>query len=133
MPALTAQSDLIQDHITALIHDKSIAADLAFYESSDFYDHLHRAQAESGHRPAALLETLGSLLQNGITLAAMLAVLKADGLYVPLDPATPEERRKLLFEDAGAAVVLTRERLHRDSALIAGMSAEALPTACLSC
>jgi ATP-binding cassette, subfamily B, bacterial len=79
----TAQAALVQDHITALIHHKSAAADLAFYETPDFYDHLHRARSEAAYRPVALLETLGSLLQNGITLAAMGAVLIPFGLWLP--------------------------------------------------
>jgi ATP-binding cassette subfamily B protein len=80
----TAQADLVQDYISGLIHAKSLAADLAFYESADFYDHLHRARAEGGHRPVALIETLGSLLQNGVTLAAMLGVLIPFGVWLPL-------------------------------------------------
>jgi len=80
----TVQAALVQDHITSLIHDKSVAADLAFYESPEFYDHLHRARAEAGYRPIALLETLGSLLQNSITLIAMLVVLTAFGVWLPL-------------------------------------------------
>jgi ATP-binding cassette, subfamily B, bacterial len=79
----TAQSDLVQDHINALIHRQSMAADLAFYESPEFYDHLHRARSEASYRPIALLETLGSLLQDGITLAAMGAVLVPFGLWLP--------------------------------------------------
>ena len=80
----TVQAALVQDHITSLIHDKSVEADLAFYESPEFYDHLHRARAEAGYRPIALLETLGSLLQNSITLIAMLVVLTAFGVWLPL-------------------------------------------------
>jgi ATP-binding cassette subfamily B protein len=80
----TMQADLVQDHISGIIHEKSIAADLAFYESPEFYDHLHRARAEGGHRPLALIETLGSLLQNGVTLTAMLGVLIPFGPWLPL-------------------------------------------------
>src|SRR5439155_2180082 len=80
----TVESELVQDQITSLIHDKSVEADLAFYESPEFYDHLHRARAEAGYRPIALLETLGGLLRNGITLAAMLVVVASYGLWVPL-------------------------------------------------
>lgn len=74
------QAELLQDHITGLIHEKSAAADLAFYEFPDYYDHLHRARSEASYRPVALLENLGSLFQNGITLVAMGAIL------VPLGP-----------------------------------------------
>ncbi|MCL6545540.1 MAG: ABC transporter ATP-binding protein/permease [Bryobacteraceae bacterium] len=80
----TAQADLVQDHITALIHRQSVQADLAFYESPEFYDHLHRARAEAAYRPVALLETLGGLFQNGLTLIAMAAVLSAFSPWIPV-------------------------------------------------
>jgi len=79
----TAQSDLVQDTISSLIQKKSASVDLAFYESPEFYDHLHRARAEAGYRPIALVESLGSLMQNGITLVAMLAVLIPYGPWLP--------------------------------------------------
>jgi ATP-binding cassette subfamily B protein len=79
----TAQADLVQDHISSLIHQKSIAVDLGFYDSAEFYDHLHRARAEASYRPVVLLDSVGSLLQNGITLAAMLAVLVPFGPWLP--------------------------------------------------
>ena len=74
------QAELLQDHITALIHEKSVTADLAFYELADYYDHLHRARVEARYRPVALLGNLGALLQNSITLIAMGAIL------IPLGP-----------------------------------------------
>ena len=76
----TVQAELLQDHITSLIHEKSVSVDLAFYELSDYYDHLHRARAEARYRPVALLGNLGALLQNTITLVAMGAIL------IPLGP-----------------------------------------------
>jgi ATP-binding cassette, subfamily B, bacterial len=76
----TVQAELLQDHITSLIHEKSVAVDLAFYEMSDYYDHLHRARREARYRPVALLGNLGALLQNSITLVAMGAIL------IPLGP-----------------------------------------------
>jgi len=74
------QAELLQDHITSLIHEKSVTADLAFYALSDYYDHLHRARAEAWYRPVALLGNLGALLQNSITLLAMAVIL------IPLGP-----------------------------------------------
>ena len=74
------QTELLRDHLTSLIHQKSIAVDLAFYELSDYYDHLHRARLEASYRPVALLGNLGALLQHGITLLAMGAIL------IPLGP-----------------------------------------------
>jgi len=80
----TVQAELVQDHITALVHQKSVEADLAFYENPEFYDHLHRARDDAGYRPTALLETMGSLFQNGVTLVAMLIALAAFGIWIPL-------------------------------------------------
>lgn len=74
------QAELLRDHLTALIHEKSVTVDLAFYELSDYYDHLHRARAEALYRPVALLGNLGALLQHSITLVAMGAIL------IPLGP-----------------------------------------------
>ncbi len=78
------QTELVQDHIMALVHRKSAEVDLSFYDSPEFFDRLHRARIEASYRPVALVETVGSFLQNGITLAAMLAVLLSFGPWVPL-------------------------------------------------
>jgi ATP-binding cassette, subfamily B, bacterial len=80
----THQSELAQDHITGLIHGKSAEVDLAFYDSPEFYDRLHRARSEASYRPVQLLESLSGVLQNSVTLAAMLAVLIPFGLWLPL-------------------------------------------------
>ena len=44
-------------------------------------------------------------------IVALLAVLKAGGAYLPLDPAYPPERLAFLVEDAGAALVLAQPHL----------------------
>ncbi len=79
----TAQSELVRDRISEMIQAKSLALDLAFYESPDYYDRLHRARNDARYRPLALLENAGSLLQNGITLLAMAAVLLSFGPLLP--------------------------------------------------
>ena len=78
------QAELVKDHVHALIHEKSVAVDLAFYESPEYYDHLHRARVEAQVRPLGLLENAGSLAQNGITLLAMVAILLPFGLWLPI-------------------------------------------------
>jgi ATP-binding cassette subfamily B protein len=77
----TGQAAQVQDHITALVHRQSIAADLAFYDSPDFYNRLHRAREEASYRPAILIESLGSLLQNAVTLLAMAGVILRFGYW----------------------------------------------------
>jgi ATP-binding cassette, subfamily B, bacterial len=78
-----AQAELVRDHLSALIHEKSVAVDLAFYESPEYHDRLERARNDLSSRPLALLESLGSLLQSSITLFAMATLLIPYGVWLP--------------------------------------------------
>jgi ATP-binding cassette subfamily B protein len=80
----TVQAELVQDHVSGRIHEKSAAVDLSFYESPDYHDRLSRARSDAASRPLALLESAGSLLQNGITLIAMAGILLPYGVWLPL-------------------------------------------------
>jgi ATP-binding cassette, subfamily B, bacterial len=80
----TAQSELVQDYISALIHQQSIAIDYSCYESSEFNDHLNRAREGASTRSLALLENTGSLMQSSVTLLAMAAILIPYGLGLPI-------------------------------------------------
>jgi ATP-binding cassette subfamily B protein len=80
------QSELLQDRISRLIQEKAAEVDLAFYETPACLDRFHRAQDEAQTRPPVLLENIGSLLQNGISLG-MIGVLVASysgWLLIPL-------------------------------------------------
>jgi ATP-binding cassette subfamily B protein len=79
-----AQSEFIQDHINGLIHEKSVAVDMAFYESAEYHDHLYRARDDASYRSLALLESMGGLLQNSLTLLAMAAMLIPYGAWLPV-------------------------------------------------
>jgi ATP-binding cassette subfamily B protein len=76
----TAQSELIQDHISGLVHRQSLRVDLAFYESPEYFDCLYRARDEAATRPAALLENLGGLLQNSVTLLGLSGLVLTYGV-----------------------------------------------------
>jgi ATP-binding cassette subfamily B protein len=78
-----AQAELVQDHISGLIHQKTSTVDLSFFDSPEFYDRLHRVRTDSASRSLALLENTGGLLQNGITLFAMAGVLLPYGFWIP--------------------------------------------------
>lgn len=80
----TMQGELVRDQIRGLVHEKSTEVDLAFYESSDYYDQLHRAREEADTRPLELLEHLGTLLQSAITALGLGAMLFAYGVWLPL-------------------------------------------------
>jgi amino acid adenylation domain-containing protein len=57
-------------------------------------------------------------------IVGILAILKAGGVYLPLDPTHPRERRAWMLADAGARVLLTEEALLHD--LPAGPDIEVL-------
>jgi amino acid adenylation domain-containing protein len=68
-------------------------------------------------------------------IVSLLGVLAAGGAYVPVDPAYPVERRALMLEDSGAAVLVTRGRLAADlpatGAQVFDLDAEEVPPAAL--
>lgn len=80
----TAQSNLVQDYISGLVHAKSVEIDLGCYESSEYHDYLNRARSGAGGRSLALLENMGSLIQNSITLLSMAGLLVTYGVWLPL-------------------------------------------------
>lgn len=80
----TAQAESVQDFIKGSVHRQSAAMDMAFYESPEFYDHLEQSYNEAANRPLAILESSGGLVQNGITLVAMAAVLANYSKWLPL-------------------------------------------------
>ena len=46
-------------------------------------------------------------------IVALLAVLKAGGAYLPLDPGYPPERLAFMLEDSGCRILLTQEKLRQ--------------------
>jgi ATP-binding cassette subfamily B protein len=80
----TAQAELVQDHISRLVHGKTMALDLSFYDSPEYYDRVHRVRSDSSSRSLSMMENIGGLLQNGITLFAMAGVLLPYGWWIPL-------------------------------------------------
>jgi amino acid adenylation domain-containing protein len=58
---------------------------------------------------------VGLQLTRSVDLAVgVLAVLKAGGAWVPLDPGYPEERLNFLVSDAGVQVLVSHEKLSQD-------------------
>jgi ATP-binding cassette, subfamily B, bacterial len=80
----TAQSELVQDHISGLVHQQAIAIDYGCYESAEYNDYLERARQGASSRALGLLENTGSVLQNSITLFTMAIVLIQYGIGLPL-------------------------------------------------
>ncbi len=63
------------------------------------------AQRGKGEEPIALL-----LEQGAPLIAAILGVLKAGKIYVPLDPSFPRARLTYMLEDSQAALILTNNK-----------------------
>jgi len=80
----TAQSELVKDYISGLVHQKSMEIDYSCYESSEYNDYLNRAREGASDRSLALLESTGTLLQSSITLLAMAAILLSYGVGMPV-------------------------------------------------
>ncbi|HEU4882195.1 MAG TPA: amino acid adenylation domain-containing protein [Longimicrobium sp.] len=82
-------------------------ARLTYAELNAAANRLARRLRAAGVGPEA---RVGVMLERSAELVvALLAVLKAGGAYLPLDPALPAARRAALAADAGAAVLVTRE------------------------
>ncbi len=80
----TAQSELIQDHVSDLIQKKSVEIDFSNYDSSEYYDQLERARGGSAGRSLAMLSSAGGLVQNSIALLTMATLLLPYGAFLPL-------------------------------------------------
>jgi amino acid adenylation domain-containing protein len=62
-----------------------------------------------GVKPATLV---GICLERSLNMiVGLLAILKAGGVYVPLDPDYPKERLTIMLADSQVAVLLTQEKL----------------------
>lgn len=80
----TNQAELVKDRISAMVHHQSVAIDLACYESTEYYDLLNRIRGGASDRTLSLMESIGSLLQNSITLLSMTVVIMSYGFWLPL-------------------------------------------------
>lgn len=61
-------AELLEDRMSSLVQRKTSEVDLAFYETPACHDLIYRAQEEARTRPAILIENIGSLVQNSISL-----------------------------------------------------------------
>jgi ATP-binding cassette, subfamily B, bacterial len=79
-----AQSEIVQDYIKTLIHEQAGTLDLGFFESTEYYDLLSQANSQASSKPLQLINSLGSILQHAITLAAIAALLVPYGIWLPV-------------------------------------------------
>ncbi len=78
------QAEHVQDEVHRLIHVQALRVDLAFYDHPESYDQLHRAQVDAISQPLALLESLGSLVQNGLGFLVLAGILWTYADWLPM-------------------------------------------------
>jgi amino acid adenylation domain-containing protein len=88
---------------------------LAWADERVTYGELNRRANQLAYRLRALGVSPDSVVgiamdRSPDLMTAILAVLKAGGAYLPLDPEAPVERVRLMLADAGAVLVLGDER-----------------------
>lgn len=80
----TAQSELVADHVKALVHEKAVEVDYGFYESAQYHDQLEQVNSQANSRVLGLLRNVGGLLQAFVTLVSISALLLQYSLWLPL-------------------------------------------------
>jgi ATP-binding cassette subfamily B protein len=71
----TAQAQIVTNYMYGILHAKAIEVDLEYYENSEYYDILQRAQQEAYFRPTRILNNLLYVGQNGISLIGLVGLL----------------------------------------------------------
>ncbi|HEX8616352.1 MAG TPA: amino acid adenylation domain-containing protein, partial [Thermoanaerobaculia bacterium] len=114
--AVEAEQPLFHDCFTAQAARTPDAVALMFEEQSLTYRELdQRSNQLARHlqrRGLQQEQLVGLFLDRGPEmLVALLAVLKAGGAYLPLDPRFPTERLAMMIEDGAPAILLTQAHL----------------------
>jgi len=99
----TAQSELVRDHIKALVHGQASRVDLEFYDTPEYFDQMARANGEADSRSLSILQNIGNLLQHLTTLLAIAGLLIPYSVWLPFI---------LLCSTLPALWVVVRHNLH---------------------
>lgn len=73
--ASQVQSLAVTDHVSDLLHAKSIEVDLEYYEDANYQDTLHRAQQEAPYRPTQIVNGLVNVVQSSLSLIGVAVLL----------------------------------------------------------
>jgi amino acid adenylation domain-containing protein len=106
------------DYFTAQASKAGSAVAVRFQTDELPYAELNLRANQFGHHLGALgvkPETLVAVcLERSLDVpVSLLAVWKAGGAYLPLDPQYPAERLAYMLSDSGASVLITQRRLRR--------------------
>src|SRR5579863_10407802 len=98
------------------VQSRAAEAAIVYGNEAVSYRELNRRANQLGHylRELGVREetAVGICMQRSVAMVvAILAILKAGGMYVPLDKRYPEERLSHMGEDAGAKLVVTESKM----------------------
>ncbi len=104
--------DLLSDQVRRT--PQGVAVELG--EEVLTYDHLYevavRLSVQLRKRGVGADEVVGVVMERSLELViALVAIHRAGGAYLPLDPAYPRKRLRLMAEDGGVELVLTQRHL----------------------
>jgi ATP-binding cassette subfamily B protein len=72
-----AQSLVLTDKVTDVLHSQSVAVDLEYYENPLYHDTLQRAQGDAAQRPVSIVNRLVQIGQSAISLVGIGGLLFA--------------------------------------------------------
>ncbi|MEG5173413.1 amino acid adenylation domain-containing protein [Microcoleus sp. B3-D7] len=99
------QADRTPDNIAVVFENQQIN----YRELNDRANQLAHHLQKQGVEPESIV---GICVDRSLEIiVGMLGILKAGAAYLPIDPATPADRKALMLEDAQVQVLLTQQRL----------------------
>jgi fengycin family lipopeptide synthetase D len=97
------------DNVAVIFQDRK----LTYKELNRKSHQLAHLLKEKGVLPDTII---GIMVERSVEMmVGILGILKAGGAYLPIDPAYPSKRKKFVFEDSGAQVILTQKHLLRSN------------------
>lgn len=112
-----AQADRTPNGVAIIAEDATLSYAELESRANRLAQHLHSLGVGPGTIVGINLERSSNLV------VAILGTLKAGGTYLPLDPAHPNDRQKLILENARVRLLITSEALR---ASVSGSNAELL-------
>ncbi|RAJ26890.1 non-ribosomal peptide synthase protein (TIGR01720 family)/amino acid adenylation domain-containing protein [Pedobacter cryoconitis] len=107
-------AERLPDHIAVTFEGKSLTYSQLNQQANALANVLHARLYNVG------IPRIAVLFQPSIAMiVAILAVLKAGGVYLPLSPQVAAERNDYILFDSGAALVLVQENMLEDSMSLA--------------
>ncbi|MCP4151067.1 MAG: AMP-binding protein, partial [bacterium] len=90
-------------------------ATVTYRQLNEQSSHLAHILQEKGVKPGAIVAIMAQ--RNVEMITALLGILEADAVYLPIDPDYPQERIDYLLKDSNATLLLTTHQLHKKTTL----------------